>query len=84
MYQCCTEESVTVGLNYYCLLPEDIQSLYREVKCFKAKAIGPNISKVCQYEPLAYHSRVVTFLLHIFGGYKTFLNKFVLHFKWRL
>jgi len=25
--------------------------------------------KVCQYGPAAHHSRVVTFLLHIFGGF---------------
>jgi len=27
--------------------------------------------KVCQYGPAANHSRVVTFLLHIFGGFQT-------------
>ena len=26
--------------------------------------------EVCQYGPAAYHSRVVTFLLHIFGGFQ--------------
>jgi len=28
----------------------------------------PMPPKVCQYVPAAYHSRVVTFLLHIFEG----------------
>jgi len=30
----------------------------------------PMPPKVCQYGPAAYHSRVVTFLLHIFGGFQ--------------
>jgi len=35
----------------------------------RALARGPMPPEVCQYGPAAYHSRVVTFLLHIFGGF---------------
>jgi len=43
--------------------------------------IGYYTAMVCQepviigqYGPAAYHSRVVTFLLHIFGGFQNLLN----------
>jgi len=37
-------------------------------------APGPMPPNMCQYGPAAYHSRVVTFLLHIFGGFQKCLN----------